>query len=1031
MIRKQIVYINSDRSVSPKELKIANQFEIKTNEIKFIFDGDIPRTGYPYLILTNRSGSFYLPLVDDSVVFGNQETWIMGGWSAHIMISQAEIINGIVNKSGKLFISDDFGLWVEPSDINIDDLKEQQLPTQLKLLYDDLFALKERVEEILDGGLSDGKDGMSAYELALQEGFVGTLDDWLNSLKGEEGPQGAQGPQGIQGPAGRDGTEGPQGPQGDQGPVGQQGPQGIQGPPGEQGPPGRDGAIGPEGPQGPQGIQGLQGIQGPPGEQGPQGPQGDPGPKGDTGAQGPKGDEGPEGPAGKDGVQGPEGPQGIQGIQGPKGDTGPQGPKGDKGDTGPTGPAYTLTASDKAAITASVKSEIDPDLEELKESKANLQHTHTMSQITDLKVPSKTSELTNDSGFLTKHQDLSAYAKTSYVDGEINDLKQMGVQQVPLYASKIEECTDTTKLYVLPDGFIYAYMTVTEEVTGPSYTNLLPLATDTDRKTIYQEKGFIDGQRLSSSGSITTQAGMQVSGFISAKEGDILRIKGIKGMTSKTSYVISYNSSNTAVKYKAFAQDATTNEFITPGAGFMTVENGIVTYPLVSDYFGTGFDAIRFSGVFGENTIVTINEEIKEGGGTTTVTTQKWANTGHAFVPNENYDEIVAELQKVTTSHTYELEELREKIENGNTETVDSLELIRNWDSPIYDCNIPVFELKTEKSAKTNATNTPSNIYAMYDSLMAKHPEYISKTDLGLCSDGVNHVYRYDFKEPEPYHQSGMVWSETKTKAILVSGIHHEWAGIYSLYYALEEIADNPELIDLRRNTHFIVVPVVNPFCTIASNYDVSMGVLNANGVQIHRNFEVGFIYPNESGYVPAGNRNHGGTAPLSEVETQYIDNVLKNNTDSAFFLTCHNFDVDTEFGIGFIWPSTATKYMCNMGFRLIDKMSIAWLKTWANELAQGIADYKTSAMSDNHIRFGFAHVSSTDGTETRQATKYGIQGANVEVSYKFFAHGTKANEEPSNSSFTLSRGCETYVNFLLMACGLYDYKDKKEYFKG
>ncbi|MFH6684992.1 hypothetical protein RI119_19255 [Bacillus amyloliquefaciens] len=28
-----------------------------------------------------------------------------------------------------------------------------------------------------------GKDGKSAYELALQQGFTGTLDEWLASLK--------------------------------------------------------------------------------------------------------------------------------------------------------------------------------------------------------------------------------------------------------------------------------------------------------------------------------------------------------------------------------------------------------------------------------------------------------------------------------------------------------------------------------------------------------------------------------------------------------------------------------------------------------------------------------------------------------------------------------------------------------------------------------------------------------------------------------------------------------------------------------
>ena len=58
---------------------------------------------------------------------------------------------------------------------------------------------------------------------------------------------------GAQGPAG------PQGPQGPAGIPGEQGPQGEQGPTGE---------TGPQGPQGPRGVQGPQGIQGPEGEQG-------------------------------------------------------------------------------------------------------------------------------------------------------------------------------------------------------------------------------------------------------------------------------------------------------------------------------------------------------------------------------------------------------------------------------------------------------------------------------------------------------------------------------------------------------------------------------------------------------------------------------------------------------------------------------------------------------------------------------------------------------------------------------------------
>ncbi len=39
----------------------------------------------------------------------------------------------------------------------------------------------------------DGADGASAYEVAVEEGFVGTQSDWLQSLEGPVGPQGPPG----------------------------------------------------------------------------------------------------------------------------------------------------------------------------------------------------------------------------------------------------------------------------------------------------------------------------------------------------------------------------------------------------------------------------------------------------------------------------------------------------------------------------------------------------------------------------------------------------------------------------------------------------------------------------------------------------------------------------------------------------------------------------------------------------------------------------------------------------------------------
>ena len=58
---------------------------------------------------------------------------------------------------------------------------------------------------------TNGADGQSAYQLALSEGFVGTLPEWLESLKGADGIDGTigqDGAPGADGAAGVDGVDG-------------------------------------------------------------------------------------------------------------------------------------------------------------------------------------------------------------------------------------------------------------------------------------------------------------------------------------------------------------------------------------------------------------------------------------------------------------------------------------------------------------------------------------------------------------------------------------------------------------------------------------------------------------------------------------------------------------------------------------------------------------------------------------------------------------------------------------------------------
>ena len=75
-------------------------------------------------------------------------------------------------------------------------------------------------EQLLALKGENGIDGKSAYQLAVEKGFVGTEAEWVASLKGETGPIGPQGIQGKTGPQGQKGETGATGPQGIQGPKG-------------------------------------------------------------------------------------------------------------------------------------------------------------------------------------------------------------------------------------------------------------------------------------------------------------------------------------------------------------------------------------------------------------------------------------------------------------------------------------------------------------------------------------------------------------------------------------------------------------------------------------------------------------------------------------------------------------------------------------------------------------------------------------------------------------------------------------------
>ena len=125
------------------------------------------------------------------------------------------------------------------------------------------------------------------------------------------------------------------------------------------------------------------------------------------------------------------------------------------------------------------------------------------------------------------------------------------------------------------------------------------------------------------------------------------------------------------------------------------------------------------SKTYTDNLIVTINEEIKEGGGTTIVKEYDWVETGLNITPPD-YEPRIIELEEQVKENTTDIANLKKGV--GSTTP------IKTWDKPIYDANIPVFSLSAEKAAIPDTEKTVAGVYARYDALMARHPQYITRT---------------------------------------------------------------------------------------------------------------------------------------------------------------------------------------------------------------------------------------------------------------------------------------------------------------
>ena len=212
----------------------------------------------------------------------------------------------------------------------------------------------------------------------------------------------------------------------------------------------------------------------------------------------------------------------------------------------------------------------------------------------------------------------------AYISTELAKRNQL----VPEFANSVDECTDTTKLYVLPDGYIYAYMT--KSVTHTP-TNQVPNSKAADGTPYNGGQGYKDNTRLSLSAGESSQNGYTVTGFIPVKVGDTIRFKNVNTSSSSTNvFIIFYNSSH---NYVGYLRNAQATEILS--AGICVLDDTLTLTSGTLD--GTAFFRVSMKTNNQADYFFTINELTEP----TIVTEDGWFSTGHAFVPADYEDRII------------------------------------------------------------------------------------------------------------------------------------------------------------------------------------------------------------------------------------------------------------------------------------------------------------------------------------------------------------------------------------------------------
>ena len=317
-----------------------------------------------------------------------------------------------------------------------------------------------------------------------------------------------------------------------------------------------------------------------------------------------------------------------------------------------------------------------------------------------------------------------------------------------------------------------------------------------------------------------------------------------------------------------------------------------------------------------------------------------------------------------------------------------------NASKPYYFAPEPIVGMYKAKDATYVPLNVLADLYSAFETLATNYPEYVTKVLLGNDASGTIPIYQYTLKPIESV--SNMT---KKIPKILLDGLIHggENPSTFALYYMVKALCEDwktDSLLEyLRWNVQIVFIPVVNPY-----GYNTS-GRFNANAVNIQKNADWAWDSADPD----------SGSSPFSEVETQYIKQMLDNNQDALLYVDIHaagfSYDMFSQ-----VLPKNefydenldiASKYV-------IEKMTREFQKNY-NISVELETTYK------NDHKLGWTWYTNIPGATYMYAKKtLGITSCCVETFYRLPLDSTNYG---SNS---IKANEEYLINFLLITLNRY-----------